>query len=95
MENQEYETIVTTHYWGYRELSVNEINEVGGGGDFSGNGFSGTDGYARGAPNNYTSSSLPSKICDWKGKCYERPTVKTGTMTIGVRGDWGSVDNGA
>lgn len=29
----------TTHYWGYRELSTEEISVVGGGGDFSGDGF--------------------------------------------------------
>lgn len=51
MELQQHEEVkTTTNYWGYRELSANEITEVGGGGDFSGDGFSGgSDGYASAA----------------------------------------------
>jgi hypothetical protein len=30
---------VTSHYWGYRELSADEVCAVSGGGDFSGDGF--------------------------------------------------------
>lgn len=30
---------VTSHYWGYRELSFDETAAVAGGGDFSGDGF--------------------------------------------------------
>jgi hypothetical protein len=50
MELQQHEEVkTTTNYWGYRELSANEIAEVGGGGDFSGDGFSGgSDGFASG-----------------------------------------------
>jgi hypothetical protein len=43
---QQQSKAVTSHYWGYRELTTDEINAVGGGGDFSGDGFNGNDGYA-------------------------------------------------
>lgn len=32
---------VTSAYWGYRELSADEVIAVAGGGDFSGDGFDG------------------------------------------------------
>jgi hypothetical protein len=33
------EAKVTSHYWGYRELTADEVSAVAGGGDFSGDGF--------------------------------------------------------
>jgi hypothetical protein len=39
------EAKVTSHYWGYRELSANEVLAGNGAGDFSGDGFdSGSNG---------------------------------------------------
>lgn len=46
MELQKHEEVkTTTQYWGYRELSANELLDVGGGGDFSGDGFGDGAGY--------------------------------------------------
>jgi hypothetical protein len=36
------EAKVTSHYWGYRELTADEVSAVAGGGDFSGDGFDGS-----------------------------------------------------
>lgn len=88
----------TTHYWGYRELTVEEMYMVGGGGDFSGDGFgAGQDGYAGGGPNSYggnTSGSLTNGVravncalgISPRSVCNPRG-VTTGTATIGIRGD--------
>jgi hypothetical protein len=57
MEMQQHEEVkTTTNYWGYRELSANEIEEVGGGGDFSGTGFGGNTGYGASSYTSYASS---------------------------------------
>lgn len=58
METQQHEEVrTTTSYWGYRELSADEIYEVGGGGDFSGTGFGSNTGYGA---SSYTSSNSSS-----------------------------------
>jgi hypothetical protein len=57
MEMQQHEEIsTTTNYWGYRELSANEIDVVSGGGDFSGDGFGGHTGYGSSSYTSYASS---------------------------------------
>jgi hypothetical protein len=57
MEMQQHEEVkTTTNYWGYRELSANEIQEVGGGGDFSGDGFGGNTGYGASSYTSYAST---------------------------------------
>jgi hypothetical protein len=57
MQMQQHEEVkTTTNYWGYRELSANEIEEVGGGGDFSGDGFGGNTGYGASSYTSYASS---------------------------------------
>jgi hypothetical protein len=57
MEMQQHKEVkTTTNYWGYRELSANEIAEVGGGGDFIGDGFGGNTGYGASSYTSYASS---------------------------------------
>lgn len=56
MELQHEEVKTTTSYWGYRELAANEIQEVSGGGDFSGDGFGGHTGYGSESYTSYSSN---------------------------------------
>jgi hypothetical protein len=57
METQKHEEVrTTTSYWGYRELTADEIGEVGGGVDFSGTGFGSHTGYGASSFTSYQSN---------------------------------------
>jgi hypothetical protein len=96
MEMQKREEVkTTTNYWGYRELSANEVQEVGGGGDFSGDGFGGNTGYGTSSYTSYTASQSSNSsgmtgFASWLTRAlrsiYSKPSGNGGTYTTGVRG---------
>lgn len=90
MELQIHEEVRnTTSYWGYRELSANEIQEVGGGGDFSGDGFGGNTGYGASSFTNYSSNQ--QAIAQQRGE--DLTKLVFGIGRPGGVGNWGSAIN--
>lgn len=81
----------TTHYWGYRELTDEELlqaagGDCGGDGDCGGGGGADSAGDSGGSPGDVAGlDGVLGQVCVAIGLC-DPAAPPTGTNTIGVRG---------